>query len=117
MHGQTAKKISEHELALVVITLTANRIYSHKKRLAGTTNKEIATALKYTPRGEILIGAFEEKSGEVISSKVKESLTRSSAEEDMCPANTPGLYSKDEQSGMLEKKMDRDMMVNVVKEY
>ena len=65
----------------------------------------------------MLIGAFEEESGEVILPKVKESLTRSRAEENMCPANTPGLYSKDEQSGIPEKKMDRDMMVNILDKY
>ena len=101
MHGQIVKKISEHKLVSKVITLIANRIYNHEKRLAGTT-----TALQYIPKAEMLIGAFEEKNVEVILSKVRESLTRSRTEEDMCPANTLGLYSKDEQSGLLEEKMD-----------
>ena len=100
MHGQIVKKISEHKLVSKVITLIANRIYNHEKRLAGTT-----TALQYIPKAEMLIGAFEEKNVEVILSKVRESLTRSRTEEDMCPANTLGLYSKDEQSGILEKKI------------
>ena len=45
VHGKTVKKISEQELNLVVITLAANRIYNHKKRPTGTTNREIATVL------------------------------------------------------------------------
>ena len=45
VHGKMAKKIYEQELNLVVITLAANRIYNHKKRPTGTTNREIATVL------------------------------------------------------------------------
>ena len=115
VHGQTVKKISQNELVLVVITLTANRIHNHEKRPAGRTMREIATALQDISKAEMVTGAFEDESGEVILSKVKESLTRSRTEEDVCPANTPGLYSKDEKRGLLENKMDREMKVNILK--
>ena len=117
VHGQTVKKISEHELVSVVITLTANHIHNHEKRPAWRTIREIATALQDISKAEMLIRAFEGKSGEVILSKVKESLTLSMAEDDMCPANTLVLYSKDEQSRILEKTMDQEMRVNVLKKY
>ena len=52
----------------------------------------------------MLIGAFEEKSGELKLLMVKESLIRSLfVEEDMCPANTLGLYSADEKRNIGER--------------
>ena len=94
VHGQTVKKISEHELVSVVITLTPHRIYNHEKRLARTPNGEVATALQHIPKAEMMIGVLEEKSEEVILLKVKEALTQSRAEEDMCPVKHAGTLLK-----------------------
>ena len=57
VHGKTVRKISEHELVSVVITLTANRIHNNEKRPAGRTMREIATALQDISKAEISCSA------------------------------------------------------------
>ena len=75
VQGKTVGKIFENKLVSVVITLTANYIHNHEKRPAGRTMREIATALQDFSKAEMVIGAFEDESGEKILAKMKESLT------------------------------------------
>ena len=87
------KNISEQELNSVVITLVANCIYNHEKRPRGTTIREIAHSLQYTPKAEMLIGAYDKNDGEALLLIVKDTLTQSMLDDDMCPALTLGLYT------------------------
>ena len=73
---------------MVVITLSANCIYNHKERLAGTTCREIAHSLQYIPKAEMLIGVYYKKDREALLLMVKGTLTLSLADDDMCPAHT-----------------------------
>ena len=100
-----------------MIKLAANQIYNHKKRLAGMTIREIAHSLQYIPKAEMLIGAWIKEDGETLLSILKDTLTWSMADNDICPALTLGLHTAKEQSGIVEDTIDHKMMMNILKKY
>ena len=64
-----------------------------------------------------MIGAWSGKDTKLILKMVEGTLTRSTADEDMRPADTLGLYTVEEQTGIMDKEMSRKMMLAKLWKY
>ena len=117
LEDEDVKDLTEQELTSLVLPLSTDRIYNHEGRSASRTLREIEHSLQYYPRAEMIIGAWSGKDAKVILKYVEETLTQSTVDEDMCPAETLGLYTADEQMGIVKEGMSHKMMLAILRKY